>query len=330
MINNKKKYRVTISLVTWNGEKYLPWLINSLKNQTFTDWQLLVLDNASSDKSVEIIENNFPEASLIKQKKNIGFARAHNLLINWSDSDYVLILNQDIILEPDYLAKVVHFLDKHAHVGSVAGKLMYWNFAEGAKTDTIDSFGLKINRQRKVYDWASGQTDFAIDNQEVFGLSGALVLFRRKALSMVAQQLADGHWEYFDEDFFAYKEDVDLAWRLRLASWQNWLLTDAYAWHHRTVNVNQARKNRGLANKLSYRNHLLTLYKNSFSKDIFRDFWSIFLYESGKFFYLLLFERSSLIGPKEFWYLTLKFRKKRKFIFKYRQAEAADINRWFK
>jgi len=330
MIKNKKKYKVTISLVTWNGEKYLPWLVNSLKDQTFNDWQLLVLDNASTDRSVEIIENSFPEASLIKQKKNIGFAKAHNLIINWSDSDYVLVLNQDVILEPDYLAKLVHFLGKHPHVASVAGKLMYWDFAEGRKTDIIDSFGLKINRQRKVCDWASGEKDFVLDNQEVFGLSGALALFRRKALAMVAQQLPDGHWEYFDEDFFAYKEDIDLAWRLRCAGWQNWLLTDAYAWHHRTVSVGGARKNRGLANKLSYRNHLLTLYKNSFFKDVLHDFWQIFFYESGKFLYLLLFERSSLLGLREFWRLWSKFRKKRKFIFKYRQVESADINRWFK
>lgn len=86
--------------------------MHSLQNQTFKDWELLVLDNASVDNSVALVEEYWPPATIIKQKQNIGFARGHNLLVKWSKSDYVLVLNQDVILEPDYIEKLVNFLDR--------------------------------------------------------------------------------------------------------------------------------------------------------------------------------------------------------------------------
>ena len=107
-----KNPTVTISLLTWNGQEYLPWLLKSLSEQSFVDWELLVLDNASSDKSVDIIREYYPKARIINKKQNTGFARGHNLLINWSNSDYVLVLNQDVILEENYLRELVDFLEK--------------------------------------------------------------------------------------------------------------------------------------------------------------------------------------------------------------------------
>jgi len=330
----KNKVSVTVSLLTWNGAEYIPWFIKSLQEQTFTDWELLVLDNASADRSVEVLREHYPQARVIQQKKNVGFAKGHNLLINWSDSDYILVVNQDVILEEDYLEKVVSFLEKNQKAGSAAGKIMYWDFREGLKSKRIDSFGLSIDRKRQVVDSYQGKDDFSLDNTQVFGLSGAVVVYRRKALDTIATQTKDSHLEYFDESFFAYKEDVDLAWRLRLAGWENWLVTKTKAYHHRTVSglesARQHRKERGMANKLSYRNHLMTLYKNSFYKNLFRDFWQIKWYEFKKFIYLLFFERSTLLGLKEYLQAWPKLMKKRKFIMKHRQINADDIYKWFK
>ena len=109
----QKKPTVTISLLTWNGQKYLPWLLKSLSKQSFKDWELLVLDNASTDKSVDIIREYYPKARIVHQKQNIGFAKGHNLLINWSNSDYILVLNQDLILEPNYIRELVDFLQQN-------------------------------------------------------------------------------------------------------------------------------------------------------------------------------------------------------------------------
>jgi GT2 family glycosyltransferase len=325
-------HKVTISLLTWNGAKYLPVLLHSLQNQTFKDWELLVLDNASVDNSVALVEEYWPPATIIKQKQNIGFARGHNLLVKWSKSEYVLVLNQDVILDPDYIETLVNFLDKHPKVASVSGKIFYWDFEENKKTTQIDTLGLKMFHNRRVEDWLQGAEDRMIEDQEVFGLSAVAVLYRRAALESVRIPNASNDFEYFDEDFFSYKEDIDLAWRLRLWSWQNYLVSNTKAYHDRTLSNRQSlkvrRKYRGLANKLSYRNHFLLLYKNSFWKNYFKDWHLIFWYEFKKFIYLLIFERSTLVGIKEFFKLLPKISKKRKYIQKNCHQEYRDIYNW--
>ncbi|MBT7553386.1 glycosyltransferase, partial [bacterium] len=145
--------KITISLLTWNGARYLPWLLKSLENQTYKDWELLVLDNASNDQSVATVKEYYPPAKVIQQKTNLGFAKGHNLLVSWSKSDYILFLNQDLMLAPNYLEDAIDFLDKNPNVASVSGKLLYWDFEQSNTTKIIDSFGLKINKNRKVIDW---------------------------------------------------------------------------------------------------------------------------------------------------------------------------------
>ena len=324
---------ITISLLTWNGERYLPWLLKSLKAQTFSDWKLLVLDNASSDRSLDIVKEEVPQAKIIQQKKNIGFDKGHNMLINWSNSEYVLVLNQDIILDKDYLSKLVTFMEVNKKVASCAGKIMHWDFDEGLKTKIIDSFGIKVDRKRSAVDIAQGKQDYKVGNREVFGLSAAATLYRRQALDLVAFSHGSGNLEYFDEDYFAYKEDIDLSWRLRLCGWENWMVSSTKAYHHRTVSGNGSlrakRKLRTTVNKLSYRNHLITIYKNSFFKNYIKDYWYIKFYEFKKFIYFLIFERSTLSGLTEFIKSIPRLNKKRKYIKKHRRVKADDIYRWF-
>ncbi|MDD5749526.1 MAG: glycosyltransferase family 2 protein [Patescibacteria group bacterium] len=328
---NKKK--VTITLLSYNGERYLPWLLQSIKAQTFSDWELLVLDNASVDKSVALVKEYCPQARIITQKSNLGFARGHNLLLNWSDSEYVLVLNQDVILDEDYLARLVDFMDKNKKAGSVAGKLLYWDFEAGKKSQQIDSFGIKIDRRRQASDLHQGEEDFALENREVFAVSAAAALYRRQSLEMAAYSFADSHREYFDEDFFAYKEDVDLGWRLRLLGWQSWLVAAARAYHHRSLSRRQGwrqrRSHKKMAHRLSYRNHWLMLYKNSFARHIFKDLFYIKFYELQKFVYLLLFERSSLAAIGDYLRLLPKAARKKTFVMKNRRVDPADIYPWF-
>jgi GT2 family glycosyltransferase len=328
----EKNLTVTVCLLTWNGEKYLPAFLNSLLEQTFKSWELLVLDNASADKSVSIINEYYPPAKIIRQKQNIGFAKGNNLLIKWSKSDYVLVVNQDIVLEKNYIQTLVDFLEKHPQAGSSAGQLFYWDFDNYIFTDQVDSFGLKIDKRRSVTDWQQGQPGVQVETQEVFGLSGAAVMYRRKALESVKYRIADEDYEYFDEDFFAYKEDIDLAWRLRLWAWENWLVSETKAYHDRTIAQNRSvkdRRLRGLANKLSYRNHIWVLYKNSFFKDLLHDCRFILWYEFKKLIYLMIFERQSLKAWKDFIKCYSKMRKKRKYIMTNNQVKSESINKWF-
>lgn len=328
----EKNLTVTVCLLTWNGEKYLPAFLNSLLEQTFSNWELLVLDNASADKSVSIINEYYPPAKIIRQKQNQGFAKGNNLLIKWSKSDYVLVVNQDVVLAKNYIQVLVDFLEKHPQAGSSAGKIFYWDFENHIMSSQIDSFGLKIDRRRAVSDWLQGQEDVPMETQEVFGLSGAVVMYRRKALESVKYRTQGDDYEYFDEDFFAYKEDVDLAWRLRLWAWENWLVADTQAYHDRTIAAQRSPKDRrfrGLANKLSYRNHIWVLYKNSFFKDLLHDGRFILWYEFKKLMYLIIFERQSLQAWKDFIKCYSKMRKKRKYMMTNNQVKSDSINKWF-
>lgn len=329
-LNTQDKKTLTICLLTFNSADYLPYLFKSLVEQTFKDWNLLVLDNASVDNSVALVKEYYPPAKIITQKQNLGFAKGHNLLINWSDSKYVLILNQDLILAPDYLAKTIEFLDTHPKVASVSGKLLYWDFPSLTQTKQIDSYGLKIDKHFKVSDWQQGEQDYDLADQEMFGLSATALMIRREALESIKFYKTEDTVEYFDEDFFSYKEDVDLAWRLRLLGWQNYLVTCTRAYHHRSLNKDTQRKQRGILNKLSYRNHFAVLYKNTAALKLGKFWWSILTYEIKKFFYFLLFERKTLVGLKEFLFLKKKFKAKRKYIKKRAQVTGEELNHWFK
>lgn len=330
---DEKKLTVTVCMLTWNGEKYLPMFLNSLLEQTFEDWELLVLDNASADKSVSLVSEYYPPAKIIRQKNNIGFAKGNNLLIKWSKSDFVLVVNQDVVLAKNYLEVLVNFMAKHPQAASVGSKLYYWDYDNNQMTETIDSFGLQIDRRRSVSDYGQGQNDRPIETQEVFGLSGAAVMYRRQALESIKYKIAEDDYEYFDEDFFAYKEDVDIAWRLRLWAWENWLVVGTKAYHHRSVagrhSLKERSKNRGFANRLSYRNHLFLIYKNSFFADWLRDARFIFWYEFKKFMYLVIFERQSLLSVKDFFKYYSKMRKKRKYNMTNNQIKSDSMSKWF-
>lgn len=156
-------------------------------------------------------------------------------------------------------------------------------------------------------------------------------MVRRQALESIKVYCGHSHHEYFDEDFFSYKEDADLAWRLRLYGWENWLIADAEAYHHRTVNKGSLRnrKNRGFINRMSYRNHFAMLYKNSFARNFWKDF-SPFFCMSSKNYLSLIFERKTLKGLWEFIIMQPKFQAKRKQIKRDRHVKPADIYLWFK
>ncbi|EKE05928.1 MAG: Glycosyl transferase, partial [uncultured bacterium] len=222
----KKPMKLTVQLVVWNGEKYIPYLFESLKKQTFKDWNLLILDNGSTDNTINLVKKELNNLSvqnvLIESKTNIGFASGHNFLYTKNDSEYILLLNQDMYLEEGCFAKLVEYLDKNNKVASASPRLVQWKFGEIEKgfenslSENIDTLGLKVFRSRRVVDLYTGQNWQEVKNSfvgkeenEVFGVSGALPIYRRSALKVVEEGGL-----IFDTLFGSYKEDVDLAFRL--------------------------------------------------------------------------------------------------------------------
>ena len=333
--------KVVINLVTWNSLTYLPYCLNSVFNQTYKDFYLLVIDNGSTDGSIEFIQKNFPQVKVLRNTHNLGYSKAHNQGILLTKSDYVLVLNHDVILSPDFIGHLVAKMESDPKIASIGGKTLKFHFKPGELrevefTDIIDSAGLTVFKNRRFANRGENTVDRAqFDNEEeVFGISGSIVLLRRQALEDI--RFKD---EFFDPDFFMYKEDDDLAWRLRLRGWKSLYLPQAVAYHHRRAQgkddqdtrslIKGRRKKSQFINYHSYKNHLLTILKNEQISNLFRSFPFIFSYELMKIFYLAFFERSTLKSLPSFIKLLPKMLQKRKFIQKNIIINKAEIRKCF-
>lgn len=341
--------KVVVQLVAWNGARYIPYLFASLKKQTSHDWQLLILDNNSTDNTATLIDKeiqNFPvSVEFIKGSENLGFAKGHNLLYKKTSASYVLLLNQDMYLGVDCIEKLAHFLDHHADVSAVAPRLMRWQFdladdnLEKSFTNDIDALGLKVFCNRRVVEQYTKQNWEQIKNTivgefEVFGVSGAFPMYRRAAVDAVAY---DGGG-LFDESYIAYKEDVDLAFRLQSVNTRAYVLINTVAYHDRTgAGADELSDIAAVANKRkqskyvayhSYKNHLRTLYKNEYWQNLALDFPWVLWYELKKFVYYLLLDRAVLKGLKEVWVGRAELRAKRQHLKRLHIASWRDLRKW--
>ena len=347
--------KLSVHLASWNSAKYIPYLFDSLRKQTFKDWFLYVVDNGSADNTVELIKKeleNFPATyKLIENKENFGFAPAHNQAFADTDGEYFLLLNHDMYLQSDCLEKMVIFLDENKDVAAVSPRLMKWDFnkiiSEGLEksfSDQIDCLGLKIFRNRRVIeqytqcDWNDVKKDssfYGNDKLEVFGVSGAFPMFCRSSIKCI--QFDNG--EFLDGSYHSYKEDVDLAYRLQAAGFKSFILLNTVAYHDRagagpkemndTVAVENKKKQSPWVQYHSYKNHIRTLYKNEYWQNFIIDFPWILWYELKKFVYFLTFDRKVLAGLNEVWQGRGDLKNKRTQINKIKKGSWKDLRKWW-
>ncbi len=278
---------VTISIVTYNSAKDIVACLQSLQKQSFKEFEVIIVDNASTDTTREEVKRVYPQARIIALENNIGFGAAHNVAIQASEANYFMVLNPDCLLKEDALRRLVNAAELRKEAGVIGPCIMR------TRGETIvDSTGLVQTWYGAVKDRGTGEEldGRQKQSQEVWGVSGACALYRREALESIRYE-ADGRPEYFDEHYFMYKEDADLAARLQRAGWQAWYQHDAIAYHDRTGNAQTTRKEKKAYIKAySYQNHLLYSFKNIRGLRLV----PAMIYEAMKFFYLLLFERSTL------------------------------------
>lgn len=298
--------KVSVNILGYNCEKYIKNCLESVFSQTYKNIEITYIDNHSKDSSLSIVKSLSKDSiiKIIRNKKNTGYAKGNNIGINNSSGEYILILNPDILLDNNFVQQSVSFLNNNKKSGAVTGKLLKFKFNNNVvkKTNIIDSIGFEIFKNHRVIEMGGEEIDVSqFDKQkEVFGVSGAAPIIRRKALEEIKFE-----GKYLDEDFFAYKEDIDLSFRLRHAGWQCFYIPNALAWHDRwergSGKENKAFgviKKRGrksdFVNYLSYRNHLLLLLKNEWLENFILYFPWLFFYEFKKFVYTLLFEPKNL------------------------------------
>lgn len=229
---------VSAILINYNGAPDLPTCLDSLMRQDYPSIELVVIDNASTDNSSEILTRflNDPRARekfwggspfLISNEKNIGFSGALNEGIRRSTGDLILSLNTDIVLEPQFISELARVMEDR-DVGSASGKLL--RFPPGNRDNPIDSAGhiiFKNRLARNIGEGVAGSTAFLAEAQ-VFGTCGAAAMYSREML----EDIKTGD-EYFDEDFFAFWEDVDVDWRAALRGWKCIYNPGAIAYHRR-------------------------------------------------------------------------------------------------
>jgi len=254
-----KTSKVSVNIVNWNGGTDIIRCLESLYAQTYPNIrEVVIVDNGSTDDSVEVIEKKFPKARILKNDSNWGFCKAHNQAIRMTEGEFVLLLNFDILLEPDFLSYMVSAMTSEDRIGMVSGKL--YRSVNGIKTEKLDSTGIMMHQYfpapRGEGEEDTGQYD--IDGcRYILGPCGAAPLYRRAMLEDIKYQ-----GEYFDEEFVNYVEDVDLAWRAQLLGWRAIYEPSAIACHERgaTRKTNQQEQNNYFLK--GFRNRYLSMYKN--------------------------------------------------------------------
>lgn len=325
--------KLTVHLVTWNGAKYIPLLFESLRTQSFKDWELVVLDNASTDNTAELVAKELSNWNGLKQftksLTNTGFAGGHNLLYSQTESEYFLLLNQDFYLEPNCIEKLLTEIESQSELAVVSPRLMKWDFLNQKFTNTIDSLGLKVFRNRRVIELDGGEEwqDKGQKTIKVFGVSGAAPLFRRAAIS----KIAFSQTEFLDGSYGSYKEDVDLAFRLQSAGYEAKTVLGAVIYHDRSASgpvelsdvaaAENKKQQSAWIQYHSYKNHLMTVYKNEYWQNLTLDFSWILWYELKKFLWFLFFKPSVLKGLIEIWKNRKLLQQKRILIKKHRQSD---------
>ena len=300
--------RVSVNIVTWNSMAYLPECLESLKNQTFRDLEIVVVDNSSDDGSSEYVERTHPGITRIRNTDNRGFCGGHNIAIRRNTSEFVLPLNPDVQLTPTYIAELVHALNNDADAGIAAGKL----FLPGGAI--LDGAGMSLSRVRRQYLRGHDESDTGIYDRPVylFGVDGSAPLYRRAMLEEI--RIGD---EYFDEDFFAHKEDLDLSWRSQLYGWKCRYVPTAVAVHDRSFRPESPGSRAKMSEEVrlhAVKNRYLAMVKNDMPALFFADLPFILWYDLKILVYLLLRERSSLAAIPMFLRLLPKALGKRRII----------------
>ena len=407
-----KKFPIaTISLINYNGRKFVFQAIESAVNQSYPNLEIIIIDNDSTDGTREEIEKKVPEWEkrrreitggeswfhspvraveplcnshlgstalrdygtneiiYIKNAENAGFGRPHNEAMRMMKGDFILLLNYDAILTPDYVEKALEIFEDEK-IGAVQGKLLRYDFdkneirkdKENPSLNIIDTTGLAMFKNRRIVCIGQGEADRGQfeKEKEIFGADGAVPVYRKEMLEDVKLRITNHEsritnkntksnkkddsmfheYEYFDENFFMYKEDVDLAWRARLAGWKAVYTPKAVAYHGRGsgdsmaknyINIiKERRKINNFAKYLSFKHQRLMQIKNDFPSLLFvKHFPQFIIKEIGAWIYMAIFERFAFKVLKDLYKDIPLFLKKRKMVMSKKRVSVREMERWF-
>jgi GT2 family glycosyltransferase len=278
--DHSSQCHVSVLIVNWNGRQWLEQCLPALAAQTYLDFETIVVDNGSRDGSVHWLAEQWPTIHVVSLSHNHGFAHGNNLGIAQAHSELIVTLNNDTLVAADWLANMVAAAAE-PQVGMVACHIQQWQ-----RPELLDSAGIEVDWTGTA--WQRGHNfplAAAPAAGDVFGPSGAAALYRRTMLDEIG---------LFDEDFFAYYEDVDLAWRAQNAGWRCRYSPAARLRHHHSATGGR------LPNQKLFligRNKIWTILKNYPWPDLFY-MWPIILAGEATAVLYHTVRRGSLVALK--------------------------------
>src|SRR5574341_1846716 len=211
-------YLVSVTIVTYNSSRFIDRCLKSVLADSYPLKEIIIIDNHSTDGTQKVLRNFEGCCRIVYNDRNVGFAAAQNQAITLSRGDWVLTLNPDVVLEPGFIGALVQAGRLDPKVGAVCGKLLTMRATLALPEDpVIDSTGIYFTPMLRHLDRGSREVENGHfrNHEYVFGASAAAALYRREMIDDIS---VDG--EFFDSDFFVYREDADVAWRAQLMGWR--------------------------------------------------------------------------------------------------------------
>lgn len=322
-----RKDFVSVTIVTYNSGRFIKRCLESVLDQQYEPKEIIIVDNGSTDGTIDILEQFEDRCHIVYNRDNIGFAAAQNQAIRLSGGDWILTLNPDVLLLPGFIDALVDAGGIDPLVGAACGKLLTIrsNFDLPEKP-LVDSTGIYFTPMLRHLDRGSQEVDNGhyLNYEYVFGATAAAALYRR---SMIEDVSLNG--EFFDPDFFVYREDADVAWRAQLLGWRCVYTPQARGYHVRNVLPGNRRALPPEINMHSVKNRFLMRLKNM-TADLYRRNWlSITLRDALVLGCCVLREHTSL---KAFYYVLRNRRRvleKRRAIMNRRRASDEYMASWF-
>src|ERR1700692_1457206 len=324
MIN---KDLVSVTLVTYNSGSFIRRCLESVLEQNYPQLEVIVIDNASTDGTADIRGQFEDKCSIHYNQENIGFAAAQNQAIGISQGEWVLALNPDVLLLKDFIEELVLAGNMDRKAGTRCGKLLSIRASfDLPEEQLVDSTGIYFTPMLRHLDRGSQEPDRGhyLNFEYVFGATAAAALYRRKMIDDISIQ-----GEFFDSDFFVYREDADVAWRAQLMGWRCLYTPRACGYHVRNVLPGKRGALPPEINMHSVKNRFLMRIKNM-TPDLYRRNWMAI---TGRDLLViggcLLREHSSL---KAFGFVLRHWKSvlaKRREIMSRRKVQDDDLASWF-
>jgi len=246
--------KVAVVILNWNGRKHLEQFLPSVTAATYSNYEVIVADNGSSDDSLPFLQKHYPHIKTILFQENYGFAKGYNEALKQVTADYYVLLNSDVEVAPDWLEPMVKLLEGDLSIAACQPKILSWNNKHrfeyaGAAGGWLDEYGYPFAKGRvfDICEYDTGQYD---KSEPIFWASGAALFIRPAVYHAV---------KGFDEYFFAHQEEIDLCWRIQLAGHKIFSCPASTVYH---VGGGTLPKGNSLKTYLNFRNNRIMLSKN--------------------------------------------------------------------